>query len=159
MRLGYHTCFHTLYNEKKKKKNWTPSHGQVKAGRPAYIQQLCEDMGYSPEDLPKAMNDRERWQERVRDIHADGMTRWWWWWWWWRMIKFCYLVEKTKKNKKKFLNNSLCILSNERNVFWAYKISFQMNKYKSIYIDIQSSVLKSLFKFELNHLFYAYELP
>ena len=42
---------------------WTPSHGLVKAGRPArtYIQQLCEDIGCSPEDLPKAMNNREWW--------------------------------------------------------------------------------------------------
>ena len=32
---------------------WTPSHGCVKAGRPArtYIQQLCADTGCSPEDL------------------------------------------------------------------------------------------------------------
>ena len=38
----------------------TPAYGQAKAGRPArtYIQQLCEDTGCSPEDLPKAMNDR-----------------------------------------------------------------------------------------------------
>ena len=27
------------------------------------------------------MNDREKWRERVRDIHACGTT-WWWWWWW-----------------------------------------------------------------------------
>ena len=49
---------------------WTPSHGRAKAGRPArtYIQQLCEDTGCSPEDLPEAMNDREGWRERVRDI-------------------------------------------------------------------------------------------
>ena len=41
---------------------WTPTHGRAKAGRPAqtYIQQLCEDMGCSPEDLPEAMNDREK---------------------------------------------------------------------------------------------------
>ena len=40
---------------------WTPSYGQTKVRRPArtYIQQLCEDMGCSPEDLPEAMNDRE----------------------------------------------------------------------------------------------------
>ena len=40
---------------------WTPTHGRVKAGRPArtYIQQLCEDTGCCPEDLPRAMNDRE----------------------------------------------------------------------------------------------------
>ena len=44
---------------------WTPTH--AKAGRPArtYIQQLCEDMGCCPEDLP-----REEWRERVRDIRA-----------------------------------------------------------------------------------------
>ena len=54
---------------------WTPAYGQAKAGRPArtYIQQLCEDMGCSPEDLPEAMNDREKWRERVRDIHAIDM--------------------------------------------------------------------------------------
>ena len=59
---------------------WNPSHGWAKARRPAqtYIQQLCEDMGCSPEDLPEAMNDRERWRERVRDTHANGTT-WWWW--------------------------------------------------------------------------------
>ena len=53
---------------------WTPTYGQAKAGRPArtYIQQLCEDTGCSPEDLPEAMNDREKWQERVRDIRASG---------------------------------------------------------------------------------------
>ena len=33
-----------------------------------YIQQLYEDTGCSPEDLPEAMNDREKWRERVRDI-------------------------------------------------------------------------------------------
>ena len=58
----------------------TPSHGQAKAGWPArtYIQQLCEDTGCSPEDLPEAINDREEWREMVRDIRAGG-TRWWWW--------------------------------------------------------------------------------
>ena len=55
---------------------WTPTYGRAKAGRPArtYIQQLCEDMGCSPEDLPEAMNDREKWRERVRDIRASGTT-------------------------------------------------------------------------------------
>ena len=60
---------------------WTPTYGCAKAGRPArtYIQQLCEDTGCKPEDLPEAMNDREKWRERVRDVRAGGMT-WWWWW-------------------------------------------------------------------------------
>ena len=63
---------------------WTPTYGRAKAGRPArtYIQQLCEDTGCNPEDIPEAMSDREKWRERVRDIRAGGTT-WWWWWWWW----------------------------------------------------------------------------
>ena len=53
---------------------WTPAYGQAKAGRPAqtYIQQLCEETGCSPEDLPEAMNDREKWSERLRDIRASS---------------------------------------------------------------------------------------
>ena len=63
---------------------WPPSHGGGKAGRPArnYIQQLCTDTGYSPEDLPKTMDDGEVWRERVRNIHADIST----WLWWWHLI-------------------------------------------------------------------------
>ena len=38
-------------------------------------QLLCEDTGCRPGDLPEAMNSREEWQERVRDIRADGTTR------------------------------------------------------------------------------------
>ena len=59
---------------------WIPTHGRAKAGRPArtYIQQLCEDTGCCPEDLPRAMNDREEWRERVRDIRATSAI-WWWW--------------------------------------------------------------------------------
>ena len=53
---------------------WTPTYGRAKAGRPVrtYIHQLCEDTGCGPEDLPEAMNDREKWRERVRDIRACG---------------------------------------------------------------------------------------
>ena len=47
---------------------WTPIYGRAKAGRPArtYIQQLCEDTGCRPEDLPEAMNEM--------DIRASGTT-------------------------------------------------------------------------------------
>ena len=53
---------------------WTPSRAQAKAGRPArtYIQQLCEDTGCRPEDLPDAINDREG-LVRV----GQGYPRWW----------------------------------------------------------------------------------
>ena len=76
---------------------WIPTHGRAKAGRPArtYIQQLCEDTGCCPEDLPRAMNDREEWRERVRDIRAAS-TIWWWWWWYvsyiYAMIQYLLLL-------------------------------------------------------------------
>ena len=70
---------------------WTPSYGRAKAGRLSrtYIEQLCEDTWCSPEDLPEAMNDREEWRERVRDIRAGGTTRWWWWWWCINLEGYC----------------------------------------------------------------------
>ena len=70
-----------------------PSYIRTKAGRPARtdIQQLCEDTGCSPADLPEAMNNREEWRERVRDIRASGMTWWWWWWWWCLNVISVYL--------------------------------------------------------------------
>ena len=66
---------------------WTPTYGRAKAGRPSrtYIQQLYEDTGCNPENLPEAMNDREKWRERVRDIRARGTT-WWGWWHWSRYL-------------------------------------------------------------------------
>ena len=69
---------------------WTPTYGQSKAGRPArtYIQQLCEDAGFNPEVLPEAMNDWEKWRERVRHILA-GSTTWWWWWYIYINIYIC----------------------------------------------------------------------
>ena len=59
---------------------WTPTYGRAKAGRPArtYMQQLCENTGCSCDGLPEAVNDREQWQERVRDIRTC-ITAWWWW--------------------------------------------------------------------------------
>ena len=65
---------------------WIPTHGRAKAGRPArtYIQQLCEDTGCCPEDLPRAMNDREEWRERVRDIRATSAI-------WWMIYIYIYI--------------------------------------------------------------------
>ena len=62
---------------------WTPSHECAKAGWQAksYLQQLCADTGCSLEDLLGVMDDSDRRQKRVREIHAEGAT---WWWWWWR---------------------------------------------------------------------------
>ena len=79
---------------------WTPIYDQAKAGWSArtYIQQLCEDMGCSPEDLPEGMNDGEKWREKVRDIRAGSTT----WWWWWHNLFFIVLliVEITIQQKQ-----------------------------------------------------------
>ena len=79
---------------------WTPAYGQSKAGQLArtYIQQLCDDTGCNPEDLPEAMNDRETWRERVWDICASCMT--WWWWWWWI---FMYKQELALNNQERLI--------------------------------------------------------
>ena len=76
---------------------WTPTYGCAKVGRPArtYIQQLCEDTGCNPEDLPEAMNDRKKWRERVRDIRAGGAT---WWWWWFISILPMYILRWSSPN-------------------------------------------------------------
>ena len=99
---------------------WTPIYGWAKAGWPAqtYIQQLCEDMGCSPEDLPESMNDREKWRERVRDIRACGMT-----WWWWYGFKYSYTIpiiwltggilrSSTTTNRKVVYSSWILTLSN-----------------------------------------------
>ena len=78
---------------------WTPSQGRAKTGRPAltYIQQLCADTGCTPEDQPGAMDDREVWWERVRNIRVDSVT--WCWWWFDSLIikleKNMYLIKET----------------------------------------------------------------
>ena len=74
--------------------------------RPArtYIHQLYEDTGYSPEDLPEMMNDREKCRERVRDIRASGTT---WWLWLYRL----WPAEFQLLNN---LNPTLCLLVSHR---------------------------------------------
>ena len=73
---------------------WTPKQGRAKAGRLArtYIQQLWQNTGCCPEDLPGAMNDREEWRERVRDIRATIATWWWWLFLQLNAFNYCYLA-------------------------------------------------------------------
>ena len=64
-----------------------PTYGRAKAGRQArtYIQQLCDDTECRPEDLPEAMNDREKWRKRIRDIRASDTT-------WWYIYIYIYIL-------------------------------------------------------------------
>ena len=57
---------------------WTLSHSWTKVGRPVrtYVQQLCVDTGCILEDLMGAMDDRDRWRQKIREIRASSTT-WW----------------------------------------------------------------------------------
>ena len=106
---------------------WIPTHGRAKAGRPArtYIQQLCEDTGCCPEDLPRAMNDREEWRERVWDIRATSAI-----WWWWQISLEKRLFNKKNKNIDKNDNGIVKLKYNDGN-FHSYPWQqILMNKIK-----------------------------
>ena len=59
-----------------------PTHVHTNVSRVAKtnIHQLCVDTGCQLEDLPRVMDDRERYRERAKWIHATSMT-WWWLQW------------------------------------------------------------------------------
>ena len=97
---------------------WTPTHGRAKAGRPArtYIQQLCEDTGCCPEDLPRAMNDREEWRERARDICATSAT--WWWWFYPMLAGQCNALPK--KGQKKIIQKKTVTDRRRRHFFYTF---------------------------------------
>ena len=60
---------------------WTSLYGRARVGWPArtYQQQVCTDTGCNIEDVSKAIDYRDEWLERVKEIRACGMP-WWWWW-------------------------------------------------------------------------------
>ena len=53
---------------------WKPTHGHQPRGRPkkTYIDQLMDDTGCRLEKLPIAMEDGERWKERVMEYLASA---------------------------------------------------------------------------------------
>ena len=54
---------------------WSPSRGRASVGRPrTYLKKLCVNIGLNLEDLPGAIDDRDRWRERVREIRTCSVT-------------------------------------------------------------------------------------
>ena len=146
---------------------WIPTYGRAKAGRPArtYIQQLCEDTGCCPEDLPRAMNDREEWRERVRDIRAASTI--WWWWWYIRLIPEFHKVQSEGESSKYQMGHDMpniiscliflwfglvlwniknCWLFNTKSCFYVYikymfcKQILQLNDQTVLFLTIQFSI-------------------
>ena len=56
----------------------TFSHRYASVGWPAiiYLQQLCMDTGCSLEYLPEAMDDRDGWRERERELGKSVWEAW-----------------------------------------------------------------------------------
>ena len=108
---------------------WTPTHGRAKAGRQArtYIQDLYEHTGCCPEDLPEAMNDREKWRERVRDISATSMT---WWWWWW----YIYILLRSR-NMQKYYELKVEINDTKRNWIFDEMHHNMTSKLSTVFLD------------------------
>ena len=54
---------------------WTPTRGRASVGRPArtYLQQHCADTGCSLEDLPAAIDDRDRWRMGERERERERL--------------------------------------------------------------------------------------
>ena len=69
---------------------WTPSHRHTSVGQltRTYLQQLGMNRGFCQEDLSEVMDDRDEWQERIREIHTGSMT---WWWWWYIFLHLFFL--------------------------------------------------------------------
>ena len=98
-----------------------------------YIQQLCEDTGCSPKDLPDAMNDREKWRERVRDIRASSTT-WWWWLMFW--MKTCMQYsEQTRKLIHTKIQHACCSHQKKKII----------NKHTFLLIFLRNGVKKNCF--------------
>ena len=123
---------------------WTPTYGCANVGRPArtYIQQLCEDTGCNPEDLPEAMNDREKWRVRVRDIRAGGAT---WWWWLYALYKIysIYLI---------FLHNGRVVrnfISSEVNLVLKYMLNHKKTSSRILYSGLVFSVEIGKLEFDI----------
>ena len=55
---------------------WRPTQGTTSVGRPSrtYINQLADDAGCLPEDLPRVMQDRTEWKERVKWVRDNLST-------------------------------------------------------------------------------------
>ena len=133
----------------------TPTHGCARVGRPArtYIQQLCEDTGCNPEDLPEAMNDREKWRETVRDIRAGGAT-----WWWWPNLRISQQCTITRKTFLSPINSCCIMIRNARNQFthsWLsrqfYFKQFFSRKYS---FNVKNSFFISKYQFSIQKLFH-----
>ena len=56
---------------------WILTPGRPGVGRSAktHTYQLCADTGFSLEDLPRTMDDRDGWRKRVKELHPISMRR------------------------------------------------------------------------------------
>ena len=89
---------------------WTPTHCRAKARRPArtYIQQLCEDTGCCPEDLPRVMND----------------TSATWWWYIYMSMVACYLYMSALFDTSNVQKLKLYLLKQKWSMSVVFRVTF-----------------------------------
>ena len=135
---------------------WTSTYGQAKAGQPArtYMQQLCEDTGCNLEDLPEAINDGEKWRERVRDICAGGTT---WWWWLWNRIepKIDNILRKNQNGFRRNRSTTSQILTIHRILEGVRAKNLQATL---LFVDF-TKAFDSIYRGKMEQILLAYGLP
>ena len=82
--------------------------------------------------LPEAMNDREKWWEKVKHIRASGTT-WWWWWlvsWSSNLHKwFAWTASEKGRSKIALVDTAFCFSTEYHlylfiNTVWLFLSSF-----------------------------------
>ena len=114
-----------------------PSHECWLTRKKTFIQQLCLDIRYCPQNLPCVMTNRDGWWEWVKGIHAISTTGRRWWWWWYIIVKkncvshnCCYICI--------YISQTKCINFNINTKFSDMLISLE-----SLYCFSQSTRIKS----------------
>ena len=67
----------------------TPLHGHASVGRE---NELTYNTSIRTSDLQEVIDDKEEWEEWVREISTGSATSWWWW----RVIKYASLFTSEK---------------------------------------------------------------
>ena len=75
---------------------WTPIHGRANVGGSART--YWSDTRCRLLDLLGAIDNREGWWNRIREIRSVSVIWWWWWWWCINCCKNCVIFTENVKS-------------------------------------------------------------
>ena len=125
---------------------WILSHGHasVEPATRTYLQQFCINTGCRREDLPRVMDDRDKWRERVREIHATSTT------WWWRLYWIDHLFSRDSLFKLCHLTNVAITFLNipiaECNVVQNLNLQVKINNVQDLLLKVSYIIQKAFNK-------------